>query len=82
MNNKLTDLNNILFEQLERLMDDSLDDKGFEREKERSKLVTGVANAIVNNASLQLQAVKHMDEYNTGRYAKMPELLGTRPEDE
>ena len=32
MNNTLTDLNNYLFEQLERLNDDELDDEGLDRE--------------------------------------------------
>ena len=36
MNNTLTDLNNYLFEQLERLNDDELDDEGLDREIRKS----------------------------------------------
>jgi len=75
MKNKLTDLNNVLFEQLERLMDDSLSKEEFEKEVERSKQVTGVARIIVDNAEIQLQAFKQMQIYGIGDCEKMPELL-------
>ena len=38
MNNTLTDLNNYLFEQLERLNDDELDDEGLEDRGSRQGL--------------------------------------------
>ena len=34
MKNSLADLNNYLFESIERLMDDELDDEGLDRERE------------------------------------------------
>lgn len=43
MHNTLKDLNNYLFEQLERLQDDELDDAGLEKEIKRSDAVQKVA---------------------------------------
>lgn len=75
MKNTLTDLNNYLFEQLERLQDDSLDDAGLEREIKRSEAVQKVAKTIIDNGNLALQAKKHLDEYGKGDNVKIP-LLG------
>lgn len=61
MNNKLTDLNNYLFEQLERLNDDSLTQEELDREIEISKQVVKVSQTIINNANLLLQANKYYD---------------------
>lgn len=61
--NKLMDLNNHLFEQLERLNDEELSDDELQKEIKRSKSMTSVAKVIVDNAELMLQAQKHRDEY-------------------
>lgn len=63
MKNTLADLNNILFEQMERLMDDSLTSEGLETELARSKAVTSVASTVIENSRLALDAMKHVDEY-------------------
>lgn len=73
MKNKLTDLNNHLFEQIERLNDEDLKDEELDKEIERSKAVTKVAQTIINNGSLILNAKKHIDEY--GNREELPELL-------
>lgn len=62
MKNKLSDLNNYLFEQLERLNDDELSEEEFKREIERSKAVTDVSNAIINNANIALKGAKFLEE--------------------
>ena len=64
MKNKLNDLNNYLFEQLERLNDDEELDKdgSLEKELKRAKAITGISTAIVNNAKLVLDAKKYADE--------------------
>lgn len=72
MKNTLTDLNNYLFEQLERLQDDSLDDAGLEKEIKRSEAVQKVAKTIIDNGNLALQAKKHLDEYGEGNNIKIP----------
>lgn len=60
--NKLTDLNNYLFEQLERLNDDDLTDDQFKKEIARAKAVTDVSNAIINNANIALKGAKFLEE--------------------
>lgn len=66
MKNTLNDLNNYLFEQIERISDDSLNDDELNKEIKRSDAVQRVAKTIVDNASLVLQAKKHADEWGNG----------------
>lgn len=73
MNNKLTDLNNYLFEQLERLNDDELLEQNFEKEIARSKAITNVSSQIINNAKLSLDAKKYVDEF--GNNEVVPTML-------
>ena len=73
MKNKLSDLNNHLFAQLERLGDEDLTGDKLSEELDRAKAVTGVATQIVNNASLVLKAAELKIEY--GLQGKMPLML-------
>jgi len=57
-NNTLTDLNNHLFEQMERLNDDELVPEALEIEIKRSDAMTNVATQIINNAKLAVEAEK------------------------
>lgn len=75
MKNTLTDLNNYLFESIERLQDDNLSSDELEKEIKRSEAVQKIAKAIIDNGSLALQAQKHFDEYGTKQTVAMP-LLG------
>lgn len=75
MKNKLSDLNNYLFEAIERLNDDDLSDEQLEKEIKRSEAVQKVAKTIIENGTLALNAKKHMDEYGTGESVEIP-LLG------
>lgn len=74
MKNTLTDLNNYLFEAIERINDDSLDDAGLEKEIKRSEAVQKIAKTIIDNGNLALQAKKHMDEYGQGANVQLPML--------
>ncbi len=56
MNNKLMDLNNLMFAQLERLNSGSLNDEQLKKEIERSKAMTSVAQTIINNANMVINA--------------------------
>ena len=67
MKNTLTDLNNYLFEAIERLNDDSLDETQLDKEIKRSDAVQKVASTIIANGTLALQAKKHLDEYGKGK---------------
>ena len=72
--NKLTDLNDHLFAETERLSDEDLSLEDLEKEIKRAKAVTDVADKIINNASLALQAEKYIFEIGPDR-AKMPTML-------
>lgn len=76
MKNSLTDLNNHLFAQIERLGDEDLSGEDLEKEINRCDAITKVAKTIIESGNLSLQAKKHMDEYGKGEKIKMP-LLGT-----
>ena len=75
MKNTLSDLNNYLFEQIERINDDSLTDEELEKEIKRSNAVTKVAKTIIDNGALALEAKKYLDDYGAGENYKMPVLL-------
>ena len=75
MKNTLADLNNYLFESIERLNDDGLTNEELEKEIKRSEAVQKVAKTIIENGALALQAQKHFDEYGVERKVAMP-LLG------
>lgn len=64
MKNKLIDLNNHLFEQMERLNDDDLTEDQMMIEVHRTKAMTRVAQSIIQNGTLLLNAKKYVDEYN------------------
>lgn len=75
MKNTLVDLNNHLFEQLERLNDEELTGDKLEREIRRSKAMTDVATKIIDNASLGLDAERLKVEYGRGCNIKLPVML-------
>ena len=56
MKNKLSDLNDHLFMQLERLGDEDLTPEQIEQEAKRADAMVEVADRIVGNAALQLKA--------------------------
>lgn len=62
MRNGLTDLNNHLFEQLERLNDDELKGEALKEEITRSKTIEDVAKQIINNGRLVLDSQKFIDD--------------------
>ena len=78
MKNTLTDLNNYLFEAIERLNDDSLDETQLDKEIKRSEAVQKVASTIIANGTLALQAKKHLDEYGQGDNVELPMLGATK----
>lgn len=71
MKNKLMDLNNHLFETLERLNDEDLKGDELIAEMERAKAVSGIAQTIINNGELMFKAQKHYNEYGI----KQPSIL-------
>ena len=77
--NKMIDLNDHLFEQMERLNDDDLKEDDLEREVTRSKAMTGIANQIINNAKICIDGMK---AYNEGLIKKVPRMLGFEAHEE
>lgn len=58
MRNKLSDLNDHLFMQLERLNDDELSDEKMKKEIARAKALSGIATQIVNGTKAVVDAMK------------------------
>lgn len=63
MKNKLSDLNNHLFAELERLSDEDLKGDNLNSEIERAKAIASVSAQLISNATLQLKAVELQCEY-------------------
>lgn len=67
MKNRLSDLNDHLFAQLERLSEEGLSSEAIEDEVKRADAMVKVADKIVDNARLNLQAcelvAKHGDRF-------------------
>lgn len=62
MKNTLVDLNDQLFEQLERLNDIDLKGDDLEEEIKRSRSIENVAKQIINNGRLVLDSQKFLDD--------------------
>ncbi|WP_114774757.1 hypothetical protein [Vibrio cholerae] len=70
MKNKLSDLNNHLFSQLERLSDEDLKGDDLKEEIERSKAVKAIAQEIISGGKLALDA-----QLELGGVKSAPEML-------
>lgn len=71
MKNKLSDLNDHPFAQLERLSDEDLKGQLLEEEIERSKAITGVSKEVISNAKLVLDAERYKREHGMTSGPKM-----------
>ena len=58
MRNKITDLNNHLFEQLERLNNDDLKGEELKAEVDRAKAMTQISSQIVQSTKVTIEAMK------------------------
>lgn len=65
MKNRLTDLNDALFAQLERLTDESLTADQMADEVQRTQSVVHLADRIVDTARLQLEGAKFLHANGT-----------------
>ena len=68
MKNKLSDLNDHLFMQLERLGDEDLSAEQIETEARRAEAMVSVADRVVANATLQIKAASLFVEH--GEYVR------------
>jgi hypothetical protein len=74
MKNKLSDLNNHLFAQLERLGDEDLTGEELGKEIDRGRAITSVAKAIISNSQTVLKAETLKLEY--GGKIQLPNQIG------
>lgn len=70
----LNDLNEYLFQELDRLTNDDLSAEELDKEIKRSDALQKVAKTIIDNGTLALQAKKHLDEYGKGDRVELPML--------
>lgn len=75
MKNKLADLNNHLFAQLERLSEEDLTAERIELEVRRTEAIVDVAEQIVTNAALQLKAATLVAEHGKRLSENLPGSL-------
>ena len=64
--NTLSDLNNHLFAQIERLGEEDISEEKLQQEIGRAKAINGVAKNIIQNAKTALEGVKFTKEYVRG----------------
>ena len=75
MKNKLIDLNNHLFAQLERLSDEELKPEDLAHEVARTDAMVKVSEQIIDNATLVLRGAELVAEYG-GKYEHLLPLHG------
>lgn len=76
MKNRLSDLNNHLFAQLERLSEEDLTPEQIETEAKRGEAIVTVADQIIRNAALQIKAAELVAEYGSDPAPYLPQIEG------
>lgn len=79
MKNRLGDLNDHLFAQLERLADEELDADALERECKRADAIVALADQVVGNANTQLAAARLFAQHGATITHMLPQI-GRDPE--
>ena len=74
MKNKLINLNDHLFEQLERLNDEELTPEQLELEIRRGKAMADIGKVIVENVRVAVEGLKVVNEYGLAK-EEVPEVL-------
>lgn len=77
MKNKLTDLNNHLFAQLERLSDENLTAEQIEQEDKRTDAIVDVSEQIMRNAEVAIKAATIIANHGDRFGKMMPMIEGT-----
>lgn len=75
MKNTLGDLNNHLFEQIERLNNEDLSESELKKEMFRAKAMKEIADKIIENAELILKSQIYKTE-TLGMIESVPPILG------
>lgn len=74
--NKLSDLNNHLFEQLERLNDEQLSNEDLEKEMKRAKSMGEIATNIIEINRISMDAIRLVAKGDIG-YKDLPAEIDT-----
>lgn len=80
MKNTILDLNDILFEQIERLNDDDLTEEQIQKEMKRTDAIYKISMQIIENGKLALKTMEHRDEYSYGYdngMKQLPDMLAS-----
>lgn len=75
MKNTMSDLNNHLFMQLERLNDESMSEDKLRLEIERSKAMSLVASQVISNARTVLEAIAIKGDLQSAGGKALPAML-------
>lgn len=78
--NKLEDLNNHLFAELERLGDEELKGSDLQEEIQRANAVSSVAKNVVDNADLALKAAVAYDKKESTNML-IPRMIGIKSDE-
>lgn len=78
MKNKLVDLNNHLFAQLERLSEEDMDADKIEAEAKRADAMVAVADMILRGADLNLKAVTLVAVHGDRFRDMLPAIAGPK----
>lgn len=73
--NKLTDLNNHLFTQLERLNEEGMTDEQVKKEVSRAKAISGIASQVIKSAKVTIDAMKLVANSDC-TINQLPEMIG------
>ena len=76
MKNKLSDLNDHLFAQLERLGEEGISAEQIDDEVKRAEAIVAVADQVIGNASLQLKAAQLFGQYGSDVVPHLPKIGG------
>lgn len=75
MHNTLQDLNNYLFEAIERVNDDGLSEEELEKETKKADTIVKIGQTIISNAKIQLDAWKEANMQGSNRIATPTVLI-------
>lgn len=76
MKNRLSDLNDHLFAQIERLSEEGLSAEQIETEVKRGNAIVACADQIIRHAALQVQAAKIVSDHGMDPTPHLP-AMGT-----
>lgn len=74
--NKLTDLNDHLFAQIERLSNEDMTEDNLKSEIARAQAIAGVADRITENARLRIDAAKVFAQHGADVLPMLPQIGG------